>query len=525
MEDSEKEIPKKKSNLKEWLKENKLFIAIFILAIIVRFYYFWITKHQPLWWDEAEYMSTAKGFAGIMDFPYHFGLNRLPGFSLLASLFYIVGINNEVILRFLLAFIPSIIVIFLFYLVMKEMYNDKRIAFISVIIITFLWENVFYSNRFHTENLSLIFGLLAIFILFKVYIKKESFYFIKPKNVIFYLLIFSILCILFRSGNMIFIPVILLFMILLNLYKFSKKIRISIIIVLISLLILSFFILGPLAQKYPAINMFYHYELPVGWGAFNVFYGFYQSLVSYIPSVLFYAFLLGIILFFMKIILAPEILKRIYLDSEDKEIKADVFNIILIAATLFFFVFMLRTGTFEFRWFFIMLPGMFAFTAKGIIRFSEFIASFITKKSIKRLTLIFILIIVVLGAYVEWNHADSIVKYKISSYAEVKDSGLWIKEHSDKTDFIVTQSTMQQAYYSERRVVNFDQFNDSDSFEQYLKENKPKYVVLSVFQPYPDWAYSFPQETGMLSPVKGYIDEEKQQPILIVYDVNSSRVI
>lgn len=524
MENSEKEISKKRLSIKEWLKDknNILILGVFISVIIIRFYYFWITKSQPLWWDEAEYMSVAKDFAGIMDFPYHFALNRFPGFSLLASVFYMIGINNEIILRFFLAFIPSLIVIFLIYLIMKEMYSDKKIAIISVAILTLLWEHVFYSNRFHTENFSLIFGFLAIFVLFRVYIKKQNFYFIKPNNVIIYILILSILCILFRSGNMMFLPLILLFLLVVNFYRFPKRVKTILIILVISALILFLFTIDPLAQKYPSINLFYHYEMPIAWNDFSVFYGFYQSLVQHIPSVLFYAFLLGIILFFIKITIAPELLKRLSLNSEDIEIKSDIFNTILISAVLFFFVFMFRQNGFEYRWFFIFLPGMLAFTSKGIINFSEYLASFISTKNMKKLAAIFILIIMIFGLYTEWYHADMIVKYKITSYAEVKDSALWIKENSNKNDLIMTASTMQQAYYSERRVANFDQFNNVTSFEKYIKQNNPKYIVMSVFQQHPDWVYSFPEEhKDEFKPVKVYADQEKQQPILIVYAYNS----
>ncbi|HUS50290.1 MAG TPA: hypothetical protein VMZ91_08990, partial [Candidatus Paceibacterota bacterium] len=149
-----------KDKIKNWLKNpyNLVLIGVLVFALIIRLYYFSLTMNQPLWWDEAEYMSLAKGFAGIINSNYVFALNRFPGFPLVASLFYMVGITNEVVLRFFLAFIPSLIVLFLLYFVIKEMYPDKKIAIISVAILSVLWEHVFYSNRFHTENFSLIFS-------------------------------------------------------------------------------------------------------------------------------------------------------------------------------------------------------------------------------------------------------------------------------------------------------------------------------------------------------------------------------
>jgi len=84
----EKIIEERRSKIFGWIKKpsNLAFIGVILFAIIVRFYYFWITKNQPLWWDEAEYMSTAKSFAGLINFDYSFALNRFPGFPFLVSL-------------------------------------------------------------------------------------------------------------------------------------------------------------------------------------------------------------------------------------------------------------------------------------------------------------------------------------------------------------------------------------------------------------------------------------------------------
>ena len=175
MEESELIPKEKKEKIKNWLRDkNNFFLVLaFISILIIRVYFFILTKNQPMWWDESEYMAAAKSYAGIGH--YGLGSTRLPGFPILASFFFRFGLENEVLLRFFLAFIPSILVIFLLYLCIKEMYSDKKIAIVSILILSVLWEHVFYSNRFHTENSALIFELLAILVLFKSYLKKESF--------------------------------------------------------------------------------------------------------------------------------------------------------------------------------------------------------------------------------------------------------------------------------------------------------------------------------------------------------------
>jgi hypothetical protein len=513
-------IENKKEKIKNWFKNpyNLILVGILVLTLCIRLYYFWITKNQPLWWDESEYMSSAKGISGIIPFHPTWSSHRFLGFPFLISLFYMIGINNEVILRLLLAFIPSIMVIILMYFVLILMYSDKRIALISIAIFSVLWEHVFYSNRFHTENLSLIFGFLAILVLFGVYLKKD-FYFIKKRHSLLWISLFLLLCILFRSGNMILIPIMVLFLIIINFYKIPEKSRIPSALGLVVLSITGFVSLIFLTKKYTILKSFYNYDLPINWSIFSVIYGFYQSMVPFIPSVLFYAFIIGLFFVLVSIFIFPEGLKRLGRNIDKNSYKADMFNLILLVSTLFYFVFMFRPPGFEFRWFFIFLPAMFAFTAKGLIKFGDFIQSFL---KIKHLSLFLIIFILGLGVYTELNHADQIVKIKIDSYSQIKDSGLWIKENSQKGDIIISASIYQHMYYAEREVIPFPS-NEAD-FEKIIKENKPKYLVISVFESTePKWSYDWPQRhNNTVVPVNAYFaDAEQKQPILVIYKINN----
>jgi len=55
------------------------------------------------------------------------------------SLFFMIGITSEPVLRFFAVFLPSILAIFLIYITIKEMYPDKKIALISLAIMGLLW--------------------------------------------------------------------------------------------------------------------------------------------------------------------------------------------------------------------------------------------------------------------------------------------------------------------------------------------------------------------------------------------------
>ena len=58
---------KVRDSIKSWLKDphNLTFLGIMVLALVIRLYYFVLTKNQPLWWDESDYMAYAKTLAGF----------------------------------------------------------------------------------------------------------------------------------------------------------------------------------------------------------------------------------------------------------------------------------------------------------------------------------------------------------------------------------------------------------------------------------------------------------------------------
>ncbi|MFA5258564.1 MAG: hypothetical protein WC979_03780 [Candidatus Pacearchaeota archaeon] len=513
MENSEETIKKRKDKIKGWFKNpyNLTFFAIILFAIAIRFYYFWLTKNQPIWWDESEYMSQAKAIAGLLQ--YDTSSIRSPIFPAFMSIFFFLGITSEPIMRFLALFIPSVLVIVLTYFMIKEMYLDKRIALISTILVSVLWEHLFYSNRFHTENFALIFQFLALFILFRCYIKSKDFYFINHKYSLIWILLFSIVSMAFRPGNVMFIPALLLLVVLLNKDKLLTKSSL-IIIGLLIVAIISAFIFTSIPQNF--LSTYTHFSDPIGWNSFNVFYGFYESPISYIPSLLFYGFLIGLAMIFFRTVLVLDNIKTFKVDSENLEFKSDLFNLLLLFSTLFVFVFIMRANSFEYRWFFPLLPAMLAFTGKGIIEFSEYIGSFIKSKYFVSALII---LIVILGAYSQMIHADQIIKFKVDSYSQVRDAALWIKDNYPKNTQVLSISYPQTVYYSERNVSTYSSIKNSSEFNNYLASNKPAILEVSIFESHPEWLNSWINDNkDKLTPINAYFaDKEQTQPVLVLY--------
>jgi len=516
MEKENKLISGKKEKIISWFKDpyNLVFVLAIVFIVGLRFYYFTLTKNQPIWWDESEYMSKAKAIAGLVE--YQSVSIRSPLFPGLMSIFFFLGITNEVVMRFLALFLPSIIVVLLTYFLVKQMYPDKRVALISMILMGVLWEHLFYSNRFHTENIALIFEFLAILVLYQCYFKKQELYFIKAKYSLIYVLLFTVLSFLFRPGNILFAPAIILFLIIVNKDKiFNKKGLIGLII--FAFLLICSFIFTNIPQSF--LNQYLHLDVPLGWNSLTVFYGFFQSVISPIPSILFYALLIGFIVILFKSSIILDKIKSIKVDSEDLEFKSNIFNLLLILTVLFIFVFIMRATIFEYRWFFPLLPAMLAFTSKGIIFFSNFIGS-ITKS--KYFSAILVLLILFFGAYNQVVHADSIIKVKVDSYSEVRDAAIWAKQNYDKSEEILTISYPQTVYYSEMNVLSYSEIASSSDFDEFLNINKPKLLEISGFENHPSWINDWIADNEKrITPVRVYFaDESQQQPLLILYEIS-----
>ena len=62
MTSEKKEIAERTAKIKGWFKDPYVigFIAIIVVAFIIRMYYFFQTLDQAVWWDEGEYMLRVK---------------------------------------------------------------------------------------------------------------------------------------------------------------------------------------------------------------------------------------------------------------------------------------------------------------------------------------------------------------------------------------------------------------------------------------------------------------------------------
>ncbi len=476
-----------------------IFLGIFILAIATRLYYFWMTKQQPLWWDEADYLAYAKNIAGFnVDWiatPQHNSL-----FSYMAAFFFALGIS-EIVARFFLTILPAILLVYIVYKILSMMYQDKQIALSAAFLTATFWEMFFYSMRFHVEGPALIFGFLAVYIFWQGYECKEKIFGKIPHQWAMPLVVFLVvLTYATRRGYFLFGVFFLVYMIFTRKWKELIKDKYNwialFIFIILFLIVEKLVFVAPIANVaglyYQANAPFSLYPLKV----FNVYFisinkPFWPLYYLYQPfwSPLYYLFWIGLVMLAAKLVLTFGYFKK----TANTEVKADLFIFITIAVTLaYFLLYQREAGTFEYYdLYYPLLVGSYVCISKS--------ALFIAKqagKYYKGIAIIIAVLLIGYGGYDQFKHADSIIRSKVNSYQGMKDAGLLVKELSQPGDAVISVALPQTAYYAERKIIHpfsvQGKENKNITQEEFLaqieKNPSMKYLLVSFLEPnHPSW--------------------------------------
>ena len=99
-----------------------------------------------------------------------------------------------------------------------------------------------------------------------------------------------------------------------------------------------------------------------------------------------------------------------------------------------------------------------------------------------------------------------------------------MKDNSNVNDIIFSISKPQTAYYSERKVMSYSPMNNSEQMNEYILENRPKYITISIFEPHPSWTFEWitlsSQENFTYPIFAQFADQNRMQPTIIVYGLN-----
>ena len=510
MEETSEKIEDKKQEIKDkvmnWIKDpnNIILAGIIILTIIIRLYYFSLTKNQPLWWDEADYLAYSKNLAGLST---HWIVTDAHSslFPFLVAFFFKLGFS-EVLTKFILTILPSILVVFLVYKISILLYKDKKIALISAFLMATFWNVLFNAMRFHVGGPAIFFGFLAIYVFFQGYENKKKIFgklnhqWALPLTALFVILTYGL-----RRGYFVFGFFFLFYLIFTKKLKDlksefkSKYFWIAIAIFGFIFFLFEKFVfatsggsIGDVVGNYIFVGRKFNL-IP-----FQIFRVFFSNIFNPTLSPLFYLFYLGLILILINLFFYLGHIKK----SQNKEVKSDIFTLVMVFTVLGYFLFIQRRIDYlgDPRWYSPLLFGAFICISKGAL----FITNYI-KKYNKAFAIIVIFLLVGYGGYYEVQHADMIIKNKIPSFNGIKGAGLFLKEISQPEDVVIVVPKPQLAYYAERetsalaeqatteqrRAGNFGQEEDLIKFLEDLKkeENKKlKYIVVSFSEPnHPLW--------------------------------------
>ena len=237
----------------------------------------------------------------------------------------------------------------------------------------------------------------------------------------------------------------------------------------------------------------------------------YFTDLPYMLSVpIFITFLLGIIYFFGDLII-----------GFDKIFKNELLQTKLFVLTWIISLFLLMgyigiNSYVEERYITVALPFLFLIAVSAILFVVETFAKY--SKINKKIVSLIVILILILLLIPNWTNTNNLTESKLTSYSEIQQAGLWIKANSNISDLVMTASRPQIVYYSERAVQSSDPavWDNASSFESVVKQLKPKYLVLSVFEQSPAWLYAYPENNSdKLVPVKAFY--QNQQSVVIIY--------
>ncbi len=506
-------------------KYNLILVGILAFAFVLRIRYLFID--QAVWWDAADYLTFAKIIGGKLVYYTSFDFNpRRPFFlASLWGLLYRLGLG-EVALRFT-EFLFSFGIVILTYLIGKELYN-KTIGLIASFIMSGFYLMLFFTARLMTDIPCVFFLMLTMLMFLKGFVKNEG------RKYVILTGVFAGLAILTRAASIFTFPFFFLFIFMTRGLKILKNKNFWLAII-IGLIIFSPFLAfihfkhgGDAIGKFLGIS--YGRELGVKTNvfiqhldSFPLYYGVNEKLTSMlrqnvfwenfsiieilkVPFLILFAF--GLFYMIGELILGYDIFVK------NEKLKKNLFVILWF---LIPFLGLSFFAGFEPRQMMITFPAAFIIISLFLVKLYKFIS-----KYNKVIALVLVGLILLYGVSMQANYGHKLIKVKQMSYYPVKQAGLWIKENTDVDDIIISASTYQNMYYSERDTLHY--YKDEEKmtekeFDEFVKKVKPKYMVISIFEPgfSPTWNFDYQERHSNIKPVQVYTLDGKN-PALIIYE-------
>jgi len=489
-------IQKRKQKIINWMKNpyNLAFLGILIFAFAIRLYYFILTKTQPLWWDEAEYMNMARHWA--FGTYYVFDAVRQILFPFIISFFMKIS-TTLFFPRVFLLLLSMASVVGMYYLG-KEIY-DEKIGLLSAFFMSIFYLNIFFTYRLLVDMHSLTFFIFSALFFYK-YLKNNS---VKSLYIASALIAIGTL---FKLSTAFIIPAIFIYVLITEKLNFLKKKEIWIAALIFLLILTPYFIWGYFEFNTFVLTKASAHVAPENY-AQRLFGGsidYFKLFPIYFSWFFLIIFLLGLASMY-KLFLGFDVLIK----QGHKELKRDLFLLLIFLIPLFLVSLMINHN--ENRYILNSLSIVFLISGSFIMRSYDFL-----KKQNKFFAILFLILLLGFTASFQLKSTDSLMKLKLNSYAEVREAGLFLQGISNESDIIATNSVPQIKYYAQRETIQFPA--QEEEFESLLLSNENiKFYIVSAFENHPEWAYSYPQKKNLEVVQAYFADKTQQQPLLIIY--------
>ena len=514
-----------KEKIKNWFKDkdNLILVGILVFATVIRLYYFFLTKNQPLWWDEADYMSIGKSWAGI----YSWEFNPLRPILFSLTFFGLLKLGlGEFTMRVLVVLSSLVAIFFLFRL--GELFFNKKVGLLSAFFLASFWSFSFYTYRLLVDVPLTCFWILTIYTFFYAYLKD------KPWKYYFIPGILLGLSFLMKGSSVALVSIIALYILVTERKKAFTNLNNYVFYGTAFLTILPYIIWQKI--KFGSFIAFF----TLGRGAVtNIQHTFFESLrdqtvfafrlldpSSFNPNFFFFPFvlifsLLGIALLVYSFLLY----EKIPIKSSRQNIH--FFILLWLLMGLLFFGWNNYGDYMEERYYFVFYPAIFMLASIGIYKIIEKI----NVRKIASLTILVILLSV--SFYQHTSHANSLIVMKKDSFEQLKQAGLFIRENTLPGQNFTTNEEMAELVYYSEREVNFEgTIQNITHLEEILLRDHPKYLVFSNHyylttqkseEHYQVLEYVFTNQSKF-TPVRQFgpmIDQSGTLPLVTVFKINS----
>ncbi len=487
-------------------KESRLFVILILFAIIIRLVYFFMTLDQPLWWDEAEYLSMAKAWA-FENFDYGFLAVRPILLSFIAAIFLKITSSigpAEVLLRFLMVVLSVLSVVGTYYLG-KEIIN-KKVGLISALFMCVFYLNLFFSYRLLVDLPSLTFFIFAALFFYK--------YLVTGSHKMLYLGS-AIIAIgtLFKLTTAAFLFAFLIFLLFTKKLSFLKRKEIWISAIIFLLILSPYLIWGYLEFHGFVITQAGAFNAPQSSYIVNGFNNV-KTYLSLFPVYLSWPLLIFFILGGFSLLFKVGVGFDMLVKNKSLELKKSFFLLLIFLIPLL--AVSISLGYVENRYILTSFPAVFIISSMFILK------SYDKIKENNKIIAIFLLIFL-LGyvSFFQINSTHSLIKTKLDSYGDIKSAGLWIEENLDDNAVVFTRSVPQISYYSNKNIQDIPKIKE-EFLEQLnnLEDTDMPFFMVSIFERHlEEWIYPYAQEAN-LTPVQVYfVDPQQTQASVVIYKI------